>query len=205
MLTNQHEQQTDRSATEDLGTTTQMAEKHEIHSTDLVEQVKMVFIENLRDCGWRPVNELEGLIPDELANARLATVNALTIADLKDPRAYGRLLLRMDAVKALVDEGLCEVRGAEGREESCLVAQAAVEATAAASPASTKSNRGDTNASQATTKSNTQNSDNVPVTKSSETKSPAASMPTTHPGYQHRQHFHNRGAEQHVLGCCCRP
>jgi hypothetical protein len=100
-----------------------MADKYETHSADVVEQTKQIFVENLRGCGWRLVRDLETLIPDAKAEARLATENPLATAGQDDPKAFGRLRLRMDAVKALVDSAVCEVRGAEGKEEIRLVAQ----------------------------------------------------------------------------------
>ena len=108
-----------------------MAEKYETHSADVVEQTRQIFVENLRGRRWRPVRELEALIPDALAEARLAAVNPLATAGQADPKSYGRLRLRMDAVKALEESAVCEVRGAEGKEEIRLVAQDGAPETAA--------------------------------------------------------------------------
>ena len=58
-----------------------MTEKRENTSDKLVEQAKQLFVKELPSHGWRPVKELQALIPDALANARLATVNPLAIAD----------------------------------------------------------------------------------------------------------------------------
>jgi hypothetical protein len=112
-----------------------MADKHEPSSTNLVEQVKTLFVKNLQNGSWRPVKELQVLIPDALAQARLATVNALTIADLKDSREYGRLLLTLDALKALEASDTCEMRGAEGKQEVSLMRRDGVAELAALPPA----------------------------------------------------------------------
>jgi hypothetical protein len=126
-----------------------MAEKYEAHSADVVEQTKQMFVENLRSRRWRPVKELEALIPDALAEARLATVNPLATAGQADPKSYGRLRLRMDAVKALEDSAVCEVRGAEGKEEIRLVAQAgAPEMAARQAATATASEKSGTKAAQ---------------------------------------------------------
>jgi hypothetical protein len=126
-----------------------MAEKYETHSADVVEQTKQLFVENLRGRRWRPVKELEALIPDALAEARLATVNPLATAGQADPKSYGRLRLRMDAVKALEDSAVCEVRGAEGKEEIRLVAQdGAPEMAARQAATATTSEKSGTKAAQ---------------------------------------------------------
>src|SRR5205823_2941590 len=77
------------------------------------------------------VGELQTLIPDALAAARCAGVSPLTLADLKDPKEYGRLLLATDAVKALEASDACDVRGAEGKKEIRLVVPAGAAAVAA--------------------------------------------------------------------------
>ena len=168
-----------------------MADNHATTSTDLVQQVKTLFVKNLQNGSWRPAKELQALIPDALAQARCDTVSPLAIADLPDPKEYGRLKLAHDALKALEASDTCEVRGAEGKQEVRLVVPDGVAEVAAppaaAPPAATAASwdKSDVSVVQTTTQTDAQtggkdvsvpttNSDNVAPAGTTDVNKPVA-------------------------------
>src|SRR6516225_2496164 len=163
-----------------------MADNHETTSTDLVEQVKEIFVQNLSGRGWRPITELEAMIPDEVADKRLATTHPLAVYGQANPREFARLQLAGDAVKALKESETCEVKGNERKEEVRLVVPDGV-AEVAAPPAATAASwdKSDVSVVQTTTQTDAQtggkdvsvptsNSENVTPTGTTDVNKPVA-------------------------------
>jgi hypothetical protein len=79
------------------------------------ERVKELFVGNLAQGGWKAVDELTLLIPDELAHERAQATNPIVYEDT-GALVYGRAALTQAAVKALLADDLCESRRQDGKE-----------------------------------------------------------------------------------------
>jgi len=84
----------------------------------LIEQAQQHLQTAPADGCWRSVEELQALIPDELADACIEQLNETEYKDQPDPREYGRFYLANDAVKRMVSKEQIEKRTVSvGKEE----------------------------------------------------------------------------------------
>lgn len=94
-----------------------MTGKQQYDSKDLVQEAEDLISDYLEGRGWQSKANLVKRIYAGLADAYCTLFDPRTLRRKANPRAFAREKLVDEAIRSLIEEGVCEKSGAQGREK----------------------------------------------------------------------------------------